>query len=105
MALTLEITDAAASIVDQEKAIRQREQLGFRLLSLAIGRVRNQPANLVTFQQTLDGPPDKQITLVPIDGALTRDGQEDALNTTSVPVVCYGALLVNGTRSNVAAVR
>jgi hypothetical protein len=105
MPVTLETSSTSASLRDQETAIRRREELGFRLLSLAIGAVDGRPGNLVTFRQTLGGPPAAEITLRLVDGTLPLADQEGLLNTAGAEVVCYGALHVEGTPRNVGAFR
>src|SRR5262249_10205390 len=100
----LRTLDTAATLADQQTAIRQTERLGFRLVSLSIGRVGGGRANAVAFldqQGALPAP----ITLEVVDGALAQDAQETALNKAGRQLVCYGSLHVNGLAENVAAWR
>src|SRR5437016_2086123 len=100
MAITLRTLDTTASLVEQQKAIRQAEDLGFRLLSLTTGRAGGGRANLVTFVQT-PGAPATALSLEVVVGALEQDAQEAVLNTAGRQLVCYGSLYVQETPENV----
>jgi len=104
MALTLRTLDTNASLVQQQTAIRQAEELGFRLLSLTTDRVGGGRANLVTFVQTPDAPA-TAITLEVVNGGLDQDAQETALNAAGRQLVCYGSLSIQGTPENVVVWR
>lgn len=104
MAITLRTLDTTKPLAEQELAVRQAEELGFRLLSLTTGRIGGGKANLATFvQQT--GAPTAVITLEEIDGALDRAAAEARLNRAGRELVCYGSLHVQGAPKNVAAWR
>ena len=104
MAITLRSLDTAAALADQQKAIQQREELGFRLVSLSPGRIGGTTVNAITFVQQ-PGAPSVPITLETVDGALSQSAQETALNRPGRLLVCFGSLLVNGMTQNVAAWR
>jgi hypothetical protein len=104
MAITLRTLDTTASLMHQQTALRQTEELGFSVMTLAIGRVGGGRANLVPFVQQ-PGAPLTPITLEIVDGALDQDAQEAALNSAVRQLVCYGSLSIAGTPQNVAAWR
>ena len=104
MAITLRTLDTNANLVQQQTAIQQAEDLGFRLLALTTGRVGGGRANLVTFVQ-MPGAPTTALTLEVVNDALDQDAQEAALNTAGRQLVCYGSLYVQGTPENVAVWR
>lgn len=105
MPATLRILDANATLANHEAALRQAENLSFRLLSLTIGRENANPANLVTLLQSRAGPPPSPINLETIGGDLDQTAQEARLNTGDRVLVCYGSLYVGGRECNVAAYR
>ena len=51
MAITLRALDTTKGLTEQQTAIRQTEELGFRILSLTTGRLGGGKANLATFVQ------------------------------------------------------
>ena len=104
MAITLRTLDTNASLLQQQTAIRQAEELGFQLLSLTTGQVGGGRTNLVTFVQT-PGAPATAITLEVVNGTLDQDAQETTLNAAGRQLVCYGSLSVQGTPENVAVWR
>jgi hypothetical protein len=104
MAMTLRTLDTTATLAEQQLAIRQAEALGFRVLSLTVGRAGGGQANLVTFVQQA-GAPAQPITLEPLDGALDQNAQEAALNAAGRQVVCYGSLYVQSAPQNVMVSR
>ena len=104
MAITLRTLDTTPSLADQQTAIRQAEELGFRLVSLSTSRVGGGRANAVTLLQQPGAPP-LPITLETVDGALSQDAQEAALNKAGRQLVCYGSLHVDAVAQNVAAWR
>jgi hypothetical protein len=104
MAITLRTLDTTASLADQQTAIRQAEELGFRLVSLSTARVAGGRANVVTLLQQ-PGAPALPITLELVDGSLSQAAQEAALNKAGRQLVCYGSLHVNVGAQNVAAWR
>ena len=104
MAITLRALDTTKGLTEQQTAIRQTEELGFRILSLTTGRLGGGKANLATFVQQA-GAPTKAIMLQVIDGVLDQDAQEAALNTAGSQLVCFGSLHVDGVPQNVAAWR
>ncbi len=104
MAVTLRTLDTTSSVADQQIAIRQAEDLGFRLVSVTTGRVGGGVANMVTLLQQPGAPP-TPITLEVVDGALNQGAQEAALNNAGRQLICYGSMRVNGVAQNVAAWR
>ena len=104
MAITLRTLDTNASLVQQQTAIQQAEDLGFRLLSLTIGRVGGGRANLVAFVQVPSAPA-TVLALEVVNGTLDQNAQETALNAAGRQLICYGSLYVQGTPENVAVWR
>ena len=104
MAVTLRTLSTNGSLAEHQTAVRQAEALGFRVRSLATGRVGGGRANLVTLVQE-PGAPAAPIILEIIGGGLTQDAQEEILNTGGRQLVCYGSLAIVGEAENVVAWR
>src|SRR5262245_4343089 len=104
MAITLRTFDTTTTLANQQTALRQAEELGFRLLSLTTGQVGGGRANLATLTQEPGAPP-APITLEMVDGVLDQDAQEANLNRPGRRLVCYGSLFVSSAARNVAAWR
>lgn len=105
MSVTLRTLDASAKLSGLQEAIRQAEELGYRLLSFMAGRAGGRPANLVTLQQAAGGAAPPPIHLEIVDGDLSPVAQEAHLNAGAKALVCYGALYVEGQAHSVAAFR
>jgi len=105
MSVTLRTLDATATLAGLQQAIRQAEELGFRLNSFMAGRAGGRPANLVTLLQATAGVEPTPLDLEIIDGSLSQDDQEARLNASAKEIVCFGSLYVEGQARNVAAYR
>jgi hypothetical protein len=108
MAIDLDTLPTDATLAGLEKIIRQKETLGFELVTLARGMVSGQRSNTASFRilaQTGNQPP---ITLEEISGALALPQQEAQLNTGSnaaKQLISYAAVLLQDSETNVAAWR
>ncbi len=103
--VTLEILGAQSALSEHQSAIQNREELGYRLLSLGVGYAGGLAANFVLFNQADAGIPTDLVRLEELSPTLNRDEQQAALNGFGVTVVCYGSLSVDGRLRNVVALR
>jgi len=105
MSYKLEVLASDKPLDNLQTVIRQTEQLGFTLVSLAAGTISSQPGNIATFSRSEAAG---QVFLEPISGVGNSDAQEQQVNMkngAARPLVCYGGVIVNGQLANVAAYR
>ena len=107
MAVQLEIMPADGSLEDFQKIIRQSEELGSELVSLAKCFENGDPGNMATFVQNLALSKDK-ITLQYIDSNQSIQDQTQMINDLlgeDGEVVCYSVVYMNGQEKNVMIYR
>lgn len=104
MPVTVQIIGSNRSLPEIEQIINQTEQGPFELVSLAIARVSGGDCSVAVFKQAPLAAR-AAITLGPVNGALSRDEQENQINAAKKQLVCYAALFVGGTPTNIAVLR
>ena len=91
-----------------QATIIQIEELGYELITLAMGVVGGAKSNTATFRNRTPGNAPAPLTLVNVDGGLQLPDQTLKVNggeTGGKTLISYADVLVQGNETNVAAYR
>jgi len=108
MAIKLQTLPATGTLADLQTTIIQQEALGFELITLARGLVSGAKSNTATFRNRAPGDAPGPLTLVEVSPELGLPDQQTAANngeTAGKLLISYGAVLLRGNETNVAAYR
>lgn len=108
MQLVLETLSTTDSLDTLQKAVRQREALGYELVALGRGMVGGKLANLATFRRRAPGNAPSPVSLMKMDNTADKDtleGKMNALESGGARVFSLAGLMAEGAEIDVAAVR
>ena len=108
MGISLEHLAGNLTLAALKTKIRQKEEAGFELVTLARGRLGGQATNLATFRERSDGSDPGDIDLVPIPAGESREAHESRLDDGEEggrSFISYAAVFVSSAETNVAGDR